>query len=115
MGKILKEKLKLATLYFPEALYYYFLQEEPEQKVIPPSYLAVTSITSFFVIILGCQVAIELKKFWMNRADDEADQLAAEAHKNLRQAKQRLQRQPTRELRVMFLPFGNLNKSAKIA
>ena len=74
----------------------------------PPSYLAVTSVSSFFVIILGCQVAIELKKFWMNRADDEADQLAAEALKNLRQAKHRLRRQPTRELRVMFLPFGNL-------
>ena len=69
--------------------------------------MAVTSVSSFFVIILGCQVAIELKKFWMNRADDEADKIAAEAHKNLRQAKQRLQRQSTRELGVMFLPIGN--------
>jgi hypothetical protein len=74
----------------PAHIYFYLLQVPAEKEKSKASFFSVISVTVFVVIIICCQVAVEIKRFLMIRAEEKAEQLAVHALKEIREARMRL-------------------------
>ena len=77
----------------PTPLYHYILNEFVEEDDIG-SYIQSTMLVLFVSVIITCQVAIEVKRFRIRRAERRVDDLAASAMKQVEEAVRKLKRKP---------------------
>jgi hypothetical protein len=90
----------------PTPLYNYILQENKNQDDPGQFQVQSLNIMIFILIITLCQLAIEMKKFLINKEENRIDQIAVSALRQMENATVRLNREPPRELRVVnFLPL----------
>jgi len=68
------------------SLYYYFLIQSMRADVETHSFLSGISWISYALVIITFQICIELKRFFLNREDQRADDLALAAKKQLQDA-----------------------------
>ena len=88
----------------PTPLHIYLLQETEEEVIFQKSLITNAAIAMFVILIAGCQIAIEVKIFMMNREDAKAEELAEAALRQIRKAKQKLETDgPVVKLGVEFL------------
>ena len=92
----------------PTPLYHYLLNQDHDQKNDKPSIVSVLSSLISFSIILVCQIAIETKRFLVNREETKANRVVEMAQKQMSEATSRKYSQPVLELRAEFLPSNVL-------
>ena len=81
-------------------IYNYFIIDSLKNDVIKTSLLSGISWISYGIIILICQISVEIKRFLLNRADQKADNLALNAKRQLKQAVSKLKIQTAPELGI---------------
>jgi len=83
-------------------LYNHFIIDSLKTDVVKTSLLSAISWISYGIIILICQISVEVKRFLLNKADQRADNLALNAKRQLQQAVSKLKIQTTAELGIDF-------------
>ncbi len=71
-------------------IYNYFIIDSLKKEVVKTSLLAGISWILYGIIILSCQISVEIKRFMLNRADQRADNMAFNAKRQLQQAVSKL-------------------------
>jgi hypothetical protein len=71
-------------------IYYHFVKIHFKKGITKPSLLSVISMIFYVIIIITLQTIIETKRFFLNRADQKADNLALTATRQLQAAKSKL-------------------------
>jgi hypothetical protein len=93
-------------------IYNYFIIESLHKDVIKTSLLSGISWISYGIIILICQISVEVKRFLLNRADQRADDLALNAKRQLQQAVSKLKNHTPAELGIHNI-ISDLQQSAQ--
>jgi hypothetical protein len=88
-------------------IYNYFIIESLQTDVVKTSLLSGISWIIYGIIILTCQVSVEVKRFSLNRADQRADNLALNAKRQLQQAVTMLKIKNPVELGIQNLLINN--------
>jgi hypothetical protein len=81
-------------------LYNHFIIDSLKTDVVKTSLLSGISWISYGIIILICQISVEVKRFLLNKADQRADKLALNAKRDLQQAASKLKIQTTAEFGI---------------
>ena len=81
-------------------IYNYFIIDSLRTDVVKTSLLSGISWISCGIIILICQISVEVKRFKLNRADQKADNLALNAKRQLQKAVSKLKSQTPAELGI---------------
>ena len=88
-------------------IYNYFIIDSLQTDVVKTSLLAGISWILYGIIILTCQISVEVKRFMLNRADQRADNMASNANRQLQQAVSMLKINTRVELGIQNLPLDN--------
>ena len=60
----------------PAHIYFYLLRVSVEREKSKASFFSVISVVVFIAIIISCQIAVEIKRYLMIEAEENADRLA---------------------------------------
>lgn len=61
-----------------------------EQKIAKTSFLSVISVIVFVSIIICCQIAVEIKRYLVIKAEEKAERVAISAFKEMGEARMRM-------------------------
>jgi hypothetical protein len=89
------------------SIYYYLLKATKEREKFEDSILSVISVIVFAVIIISCQIVVEMKRFQLNREEKKAERRAVLALKEIEKAKMRMYRDPILEIQVSKPALSN--------
>jgi len=81
-------------------IYNYFLMDTIKADLDEPSMLSGITWISYGILILICQISIEIKRFLLNKADEEADNLAFFANRQLQDAMSKIKIQNPVQLKA---------------
>jgi len=88
----------------PSPLNLYFLQETNAITVFKQSKFSVIAMAIFVLVIIGCQISLEIKRYLIDKIEMKADFIARSARRNINVANDRLTGQTILELGVENLP-----------
>ena len=72
------------------SIYEYLLQSAIKREELENSFLSVISVVVFAVITITCQIAVELKRYLINREDRKTERLAVEALKGMSKTREKM-------------------------
>ena len=87
----------------PTPLQLYFLQETKAIAIFKQLTVTTNVLYIFVLVILVCQILIEVKKYWTDKQEMKADFIARSACRNMKEARDKLRGQAILELGVEHL------------